>query len=91
MKKLTPRFASVHDELIFEVREEELDETILVVKKTMEDAAHLGVPILVDIGVGDNWDQALGLLLRLSVLSLNTVLIKKLNNKLAPTEPLFAS
>jgi len=58
-KKLTPKMLlQVHDELIFEVREEELDETILVVKKTMEDAAHLSVPILVDIGVGDNWDQA---------------------------------
>jgi len=48
----------VHDELIFEVPEREVDETIGVAKKVMEQAAHLDVPLVVDAGVGDNWDEA---------------------------------
>jgi len=48
----------VHDELIFEVPEAEVDKTITVVKRVMEGAAHLSVPLIVDAGVGDNWDEA---------------------------------
>ena len=48
----------VHDELIFEVPEAELDETAEVVKATMEGAARLDVPLVVDTGSGDNWDEA---------------------------------
>ena len=48
----------VHDELIFEVKEQELDNTKHVVRQTMEDAASLDVPLVVDIGIGDNWDEA---------------------------------
>ncbi|MDP6567484.1 MAG: DNA polymerase I [Alphaproteobacteria bacterium] len=48
----------VHDELIFEVAEGEVDDTITVVKRVMEQAAHLSVPLTVDAGVGDSWDQA---------------------------------
>ena len=48
----------VHDELIFEVPEKELDATTDLVKITMSSAAHLDVPLIVDIGVGLNWDEA---------------------------------
>ena len=48
----------VHDELIFEVPEAELDDTAALVKKVMEGAAHLDVPLVVEIGSGANWDQA---------------------------------
>ena len=49
----------VHDELVFEVRNEEVEETTAVVKKVMEGAAHpavaLAVPLVVESGVGANW------------------------------------
>ncbi len=48
----------VHDELIFEVPKDEVEKTRALVKKTMESAAHLDVPLVVDTGVGDNWDEA---------------------------------
>ena len=48
----------VHDELIFEVPKSELEETIVIVKKVMEDAACLDLPLVVEIGSGPNWDQA---------------------------------
>ena len=48
----------VHDELIFEVPEGEVEETVAVAKRIMEGAAHLSVPLVVDAGVGDNWDEA---------------------------------
>ena len=48
----------VHDELIFEVPEKELDTVTKAITKRMQGAAELKVPLLVDIGVGDNWDQA---------------------------------
>ena len=48
----------VHDELIFEVPEGELEVTEKVVKKTMESAANLSVPLICDTGSGVNWDEA---------------------------------
>jgi DNA polymerase-1 len=45
----------VHDELVFEVPPDELDEVQAVVKLEMEHAATLSVPLVVAIGVGDNW------------------------------------
>jgi len=48
----------VHDELIFEVPDNELDATKDVVKEVMEGAATLSVPLEVDIGTGTNWDEA---------------------------------
>jgi len=48
----------VHDELLFEVPEKELDKTIDVVRGVMEGAAHLSVPLVVDCGVGDDWGAA---------------------------------
>jgi DNA polymerase-1 len=48
----------VHDELIFEVPDAEVEATKKVVKKVMEGAAHLSVPLVVDTGTGRNWDEA---------------------------------
>jgi DNA polymerase-1 len=45
----------VHDELVFEVPAPELDELTQLVKHEMEHAALLSVPLVVDLGVGDNW------------------------------------
>ncbi|NKB34703.1 MAG: DNA polymerase I [Pseudomonadales bacterium] len=48
----------VHDELVFEVREEDMDLLAAGVKFRMMTAASLDVPLVVDIGFGNNWDQA---------------------------------
>ena len=48
----------VHDELVFEVPEAEVDETGAVVSRVMEGAAHLDVPLTVDIGTGASWADA---------------------------------
>ena len=45
----------VHDELVFEVEPSELDSVTQLVKDSMEHAAELSVPLVVDIGIGDNW------------------------------------
>jgi len=48
----------VHDELVFEVRAEAVDEVRAAVIARMSGAAELAVPLLVDVGVGANWDEA---------------------------------
>jgi len=48
----------VHDELIFEVPDDEIEKTVETAKKVMEQAAHLSVPLTVDAGVADNWAEA---------------------------------
>ncbi|MEO7149919.1 MAG: DNA polymerase I [Rhodanobacteraceae bacterium] len=48
----------VHDELVFEVREDALDEITVGVRARMQNAAQLSVPLLVDLGQGVNWDEA---------------------------------
>ncbi len=48
----------VHDELVFEITEAQLDECTAVIRKLMCSAASLAVPLIVDIGVGNNWDEA---------------------------------
>ncbi|MGU5763656.1 DNA polymerase I [Aeromonas hydrophila] len=48
----------VHDELVFEIREEKLEEYIVIIKEKMSAAAELHVPLVVEAGTGDNWDQA---------------------------------
>ena len=45
----------VHDELVFEAPRAELDRLTAVVKHEMEHAAELAVPLVVDIGTGENW------------------------------------
>jgi DNA polymerase-1 len=48
----------VHDELIFDTHKDELDELQPLVKKEMEKAVKLKVPVVVDTGVGQNWLDA---------------------------------
>ena len=48
----------VHDELVLEVPEDELQVVSEGLVQRMESAAALKVPLLVDVGVGDNWDEA---------------------------------
>ena len=48
----------VHDELVFEVAEKDVDMLIEGVKFRMTTAASLDVPLVVDVGIGNNWDEA---------------------------------
>ncbi|WP_210532435.1 DNA polymerase I [Pantoea ananatis] len=48
----------VHDELVFEIKAEAVDEASKQVRALMEGSMALDVPLLVEVGVGDNWDQA---------------------------------
>ena len=48
----------VHDELVFEVAEADVDALVAGVSSRMEGAAELDVALLVEAGVGDNWDEA---------------------------------
>jgi DNA polymerase-1 len=48
----------VHDELVFEVRADAVEATIAGVRERMAGAAELDVPLVVDVGVGANWDEA---------------------------------
>ena len=48
----------VHDELVFEVRADILEKAKQGIREHMTGVAKLAVPLLVDIGVGDNWDEA---------------------------------
>ena len=45
----------VHDEVVLEVPEEELTETVSLVRETMEGAVALDVPLKVDVETGTNW------------------------------------
>lgn len=48
----------VHDELVFEVKESDIDEFKSTIIELMSKAADLDVPLLVEAGEGDNWEQA---------------------------------
>ncbi len=47
----------VHDELVFEAPEQELDQLKVLVREEMEGAARLSIPLVVDLGTGANWLQ----------------------------------
>ena len=48
----------VHDELVLEVKEELVEQVVAELKARMAAAATLAVPLIVDVGVGNNWDEA---------------------------------
>ncbi|WP_392564969.1 DNA polymerase I [Orbus wheelerorum] len=48
----------VHDELVFEVREDHVDPIVKQIKLIMENCYKLDIPLKVDIGIGNNWDEA---------------------------------
>jgi DNA polymerase-1 len=62
---LTPQSApdvkmimQVHDELVFEVKASEVEAATAKIRDLMENSMKLDVPLQVDVGVGDNWEQA---------------------------------
>ena len=57
-KLRTRMILTVHDELVFEAPESELDQAREIVKAEMEGAYALKVPLRVDLGVGTNWKEA---------------------------------
>ncbi|MGP8214249.1 MAG: DNA polymerase I [Bacteroidia bacterium] len=58
-RKLNTRMVlQVHDELLFDVPKDELDEVLVLVKDKMENAVTLKVPLTVDIKYGKNWFEA---------------------------------
>jgi len=48
----------VHDELVFEIAQDQVDDCAAKIRSIMCTAANLDVPLLVDIGIGNNWDEA---------------------------------
>ncbi len=48
----------VHDELVFEIAQDQLEECTRTIRTLMCAAADLDVPLLVEIGIGNNWDEA---------------------------------
>lgn len=48
----------VHDELVFEVENSYLDQAASIIQQKMSGAASLDVPLVVDVGMGKNWDEA---------------------------------
>jgi DNA polymerase-1 len=48
----------VHDELVFEAPEDEVAQVRALAKAEMEGVRKLDVPLLVEVGVGDNWRDA---------------------------------
>ena len=57
-KMRTRMLLTVHDELVFEAPEAELEQARKIIEAEMESAYPLKVPLRVDIGVGQNWKEA---------------------------------
>ena len=57
-KYKTKMLLQVHDELVFDMYNDEIDELSLIIKQEMESAFKLSVPLVVDIDKGDNWLDA---------------------------------
>lgn len=57
-KAKTKMILQVHDELVFDAHKEEVDELKYIIKDIMENALPLNLPVVVDIGIGDNWLDA---------------------------------
>ena len=57
-KMQTCMILTVHDELVFEAPERELDRAQEIVRSEMEGAYPMRVPLKVDLGVGENWKEA---------------------------------
>ncbi|OPZ78564.1 MAG: DNA polymerase I [Alphaproteobacteria bacterium ADurb.Bin438] len=48
----------VHDELVFEIKQEEAETKAKRIKEIMEQAYKMSVPLIAEVGIGDNWDMA---------------------------------
>ena len=56
----TKMLLQVHDELVFEAPEEEVETVSSIINQTMQDvtALKLSVPLIAELGIGDNWEEA---------------------------------
>ncbi len=54
----TRMIMQVHDELVFEVSTSTMEDSVENIRRCMNNAANLSVPLIVDVGKGDNWDEA---------------------------------
>jgi DNA polymerase I len=54
----TKMIMQVHDELVFEVPQAELDWLKAEIPRIMASVAQLKVPLLAEVGIGKNWDEA---------------------------------
>ncbi|HEY2847672.1 MAG TPA: DNA polymerase, partial [Pyrinomonadaceae bacterium] len=54
----TKMIMQVHDELLFEAPADEVESVTQLIKREMESAATLDVPLVVEVGAGDNWMDA---------------------------------
>ena len=48
---------SIHDELLFEIKDDILEETAELIKKIMEEIFKLEVPLKIDVKIGKNWGE----------------------------------
>jgi DNA polymerase-1 len=54
----TQMIMQVHDELLLESPEAEVEKAMEIVRREMESAVEIDVPLLVEVGAGDNWMNA---------------------------------
>ncbi|HLD95847.1 MAG TPA: DNA polymerase I [Alphaproteobacteria bacterium] len=54
----TTMLLQVHDELVFEIPESELDQVVPLIQGIMENVEKISVPLEVGVGIGNNWDEA---------------------------------
>jgi DNA polymerase-1 len=57
-KRRTKMIMQVHDELVFEVPQDEVEWVKTEIPRIMAGVAELRAPLLAEIGVGENWDKA---------------------------------
>ncbi|CDB40217.1 dNA-directed DNA polymerase [Azospirillum sp. CAG:260] len=54
----TRMLLQVHDELVFEAPENEVEEVAALIRESMQNVVHYDVPFIAEVGIGDNWAQA---------------------------------
>ena len=54
----TRMLLQVHDELVFEAPDDEIETAAALIKQTMEQAVNLAVPFVAEVGTGHNWTEA---------------------------------